>query len=241
MIDINVKYQVALFGSFQDITPTPDILKYLIDSFAEKQLIPTTFQEIGNTGVLNRLILKSSDDIWNIEIGSNKLDIFKNNRNIGVSDMNSLSIFIADAKHIAKIFDDKFHKKYNRLALVTRHLLKEMSPEEILESFKKNFNTIPLYKNNIPVDWKNRIVTRLPLKLKNKEISNVISEISRIRGTLLINSKIQTIDRIELKFDINTFQGNGDYRFENDDVCLFLDEALKLESTLESEYVKLIS
>lgn len=241
MIDIHLRYQASLFGAIEDISPKPEILKYFIDAFSDKQLIPTTFQEIGIAGVLTRLTLNSSDEVWRIEFATNRIDIIKTNKNVGITDMKGLADFAVDVKNIAKSINEKFQKKYNRLSIVTRYLLKEMSQEEMTIISRKVFNTIDLYRENVQVDWKNRVVARIPLKLKSDELTNVISEINRLKGNLIFNSKPQRIDRIELNFDINTFQGNNDFRFDLDDLGQFIDEALKMENTLVNGYLKLIS
>jgi hypothetical protein len=244
MIDINLKYQIAIFGVFEDITPNSDTLKYLIETFADKELIPTTFQELNPIipdQIINRLSLKSSDDVWTIEFSSNRIDIIKSNTNFGVTKMNSVSEFVNDVKDIIKKINDKFPKKYNRLALVTRHLLKEMSIEEMSSIYHKTVKTVETYQKSEPVEWNNRVVARIPVLIKNEETFNIISEINRIKGNLKINSKLQKIDRVELKFDINTFQAITEYRFDFEDLIIFLDNALKIEENLELEYLKLIS
>jgi hypothetical protein len=241
MIDINLKFQVVLFGSFEDISPKPETLKYLIDAFAEKELIPTTIQELGPNGIFNRISLKSSDNVWNLQFMSNRIDIEKTNKNIGETKMESIDDFITEANDIIKRLDEKFHKKYNRLSLVTRNLLKEMNPDEIFSIFSKISKTIEFYDLNKPVDWRNRIVSRIPLKISEEETINVISDINRLKGSLKINSKIQEIDRVELKFDINTFQGNTEYRFSLEDIGIFLEEVTKIEKQLILDYIKLFS
>lgn len=242
MIDTNLKYQVALFGSFEDISPKPDILKYFIDAFLDKQLIPSTFQEFGPTGLLNRLSLKSTDDVWNIEFTSNRIDIHKSNQDIGVTSMNSLDEFISDSNSMIEKIAAKFPKKFNRLALVTRHLFKEMKEAEMLSIFHNTVKTIDLYKKNEPVEWNNRVVTRIAEKINdNEETFNVISEVNRIKGNLKINSANTVIDRVELKFDINTYQINTDYRFDLKDVSAFLVRATEIEKQLEEEYIKLVT
>jgi hypothetical protein len=242
MIEANLKYQIALFGSFEDISPKPDVLKYFIDAFADKQLIPTTFQELAPTGLLNRMSLKSTDDVWNIEFSSNRIDIHKSNQDIGVTKMNSLDDFISDSNFIIEKIIAKFPKKFNRLALVTQHLFREMKEDEMQSIFHNTVKTIELYKKNIPAEWNNRVVTRIPEKVNDKtEIFNVISEINRIKGNIRINSSPTPIDRVELKFDINTYQINTEYRFEIDDIKAFLVRANEIEKQLETEYVKLVT
>ncbi len=242
MNEINLKYQVVLFGSYQDIGPKPDTLKYFIEAFADKELIPTTFQELTPEGAINRFSLTSSDEVWLIEFSTNRIDIQKTNKNVGVSEMGTLEQFIVDVKEIVQIIDKKFPKKHNRLSLVTRRLLEPMNAAQFSTIYHKLNNSIDIYKDNEIADWNNRTVSRIPFKVgENTETFNVISEIKRTKGTLSINSKVESIDRVELHLDLNTFQGNTDYRFDLGLFNSFLDTAFKLELELETKYLDFLN
>ncbi len=241
MKDIDLRYQTVLFGNFEDIGPKPDVLKYFIDKFSDKELIPTTFQELTPHGPINRFSLITSDEVWSIGFSINRLDIQKTNKNVGVTEMGNLERFILDIKGIVKVIHDKFPRKFNRLSLVTRYLLKQMDGKEFSAIYHKLNNSIDIYKKNEIANWKNRTVARIPFKIGEKEeLFNVISEINRIKGTLNINSKVENIDRVELHFDLNTFQGNTDYRFNYDLYNSFLDVACNLESELKTEYIEFL-
>lgn len=245
MIDINLNFQISLFGSYEDITPKPDTLKYFIDVFADKELIPTTVQELdlGNPlKPINILSLKSTDDVWSIEFGANRIDIQKINKDVNIVDMGSLKQFLDEVKHIVEVIDNKFPKKHNRLALVTRYLMKQMSQEEMSEILYKNVKTIDIFRNNDPIEWNNRVVTRIKQNIVElPETINIIAELNRIKGTLKINSQNEAVDRVELRFDINTYQGITDYRFEKNELFAFFDEAYTIENQLKSDYINLLS
>lgn len=245
MIDINLRFQLAVFGSYEDISPKPDTLKYLIDAFADKELIPTTVQELDLANPLNpinRLSLKSTDEVWSVDFGANRIDIQKNNKDVGIVNMGELKQFLEEAKHIVEVIEKKFPKKHNRLAIVTRYLMKAMTKEEISNIFHKNVNTIDIFKQSEPIEWNNRVVTRIQKKLSDKEeIINVIAELNRIKGNLKINSKNEEVDRVELRIDINTYQGITDYRFEFADIVSFVEEANKLENKIKTDYIDLLS
>ncbi|TVR82966.1 MAG: hypothetical protein EA412_01210 [Chitinophagaceae bacterium] len=241
MKDIDLRYQTVLFGNFEDIGPKPETLKYFIDKFSDKELIPTTFQELTPQGPINRFSLITSDEVWLLEFSSNRLDIQKTNKNVGLTKMGTLEQFIIDIKRMIKIIDEKFPRKFNRLSLVTRYLLKPMVDKEFSVIYNKLNNSIDIYKNNEIADWKNRTVSRIPYQVdKSEELFNVISEIKRTKGTLSINSKVEKIDRVELHFDINTYQGNTDFRFDCNLFDSFIDVAYKLESELKTKYLKFI-
>jgi hypothetical protein len=244
MIDINLSFQISMFGSYQDIAPSSNTIKYFIEKFSDQELIPTTFQEIDISNPLtpiNRLSLRSTNEVWSVMFSANRIDIIKNNNNVGVVNMGDVQDFIDEAQNIARIIDEKFSKKHHRMALITRYLLKQMNPTEISNTFRKNVNTFGFFKTHEPIEWNNRIVSRIELNIGEfSESINVIAELNRIKGQLKINSKNEEIDRVELKFDINTYQLQTDYRFGINELTAFAFAANKIETQLKNDYKTLI-
>lgn len=239
---LEIKYQVVLFGSYGEILPKPDNIKYFMESFGEKELIPTTFQEIGPQGAINRFSLTNSDESWLIEFGSNRIDIFHTNKDVGVTNFLSLPDFITEVNGIVKAIQEKFPKKHNRLSLVTRTLFDEMTPEEHDKVYRKLNNTISIYNDNSIVDWDSRTVSRINYEFDGfKETFNIISNVKRTKGNLIIKSQNKEVDRLELHFDINTFQGNTDFRFEANQIVSFLKQASNVEQDLKEKYITLIT
>lgn len=242
MIDFTLKYQAVIFGAFDEITPTPDTLSYFIDKFRDKELIPSTFQEITPSGVVkNRFIFKSPNDEWNIEFGSDRLDIKKVNRDINVSDFGDKMLFISDIKNILQIIFKKFPRKANRISFVSQYFCKQFEKKELNNILQKVSNLPETFKENPPVNWNHRYVTRIEKKVNGKnELTNFIGEMNRVQGNLKIDSKIEKFDRIELKFDINTFQENQEYRFSLDDLNIFYSEVSNWEEKLLNEFIILM-
>lgn len=240
MEKINLNYQAAIFVNATDIGPKPDTLSYFITEFADKELVPGTFQEIGPTGVMERFNLKDSKGMWNIEFSSSRIDIIKTNSNIGVTEMGSVEEFRDQVFKIVDIIFNKYPRKANRLAFVTTHITNELSQKQFSVIFNKLFNPIPTYKKNDRTEWGARMVSRISKGFNNiTELHNFISEINRIKGNLNIKSSIKNIERLQIKLDINTFQGNTDYRFEVNDIKAFYNEAISWERNLKEEYTTL--
>ncbi len=222
------KFQAVVFANAYDITPQPETLTYFIEAFKDKGLIPATFQEIGNKGIELRFSLKSADDIWNIEFGTKRIDITKTNVDVGVSDMKDLKSFIADVSHINKVIFDKFPNKANRISLVTTYFSEIMKSNEVDQVFPKLFKTIQFYQENQPAEWRQRYTAKINDKINEKEEEiNFISEIIRLRGNVVMESKDVDYDGIVLKFDINTSHDNHEFRFNYDDFDPFYNYALK--------------
>jgi hypothetical protein len=236
MEKINLKYQSAIFLNAVDISPKPDTLTYFISKFADKELIPGTFQELGPSGVMERFYLKDSEGKWSIEFSSNRIDIVKANANIGKTEMGSIAEFNSEVSKCIDIIFYKFPKKANRLAFVTTHIIHEISQKEISSIFNKLFNPIPTYRENELSEWKSRMVSRINKEFnKRTELHNFITEINRLKGKLNINSKTENVERLQIKLDINTFQGNTDYRFEIEDIKAYYNSVVHWERALRDE------
>ncbi len=236
MDKIDIKYQAALFVNATDIGPKPDTLSHFITEFADKELIPATFQEIGPTGVMERFNLKDSKGIWNVEFSSSRIDIMKVNSNIAVTEMGNIHDFKDEVFKMIDIIFKKFPRKANRLAFVTTHIIYNLNQQGFSEIFNKLFNPIPTYKDNDRSEWGARMASRIDKEFGGKnELHNFITEINRIKGNLNIESKIKNLDRLQVKLDINTFQDHSDYRFETEDMKAFYNGAINWEQNLRKE------
>ncbi len=236
MEKINLKYQAPIFVNAVDISPNPNNLTYFISEFAEKELIPGTFQEIGPTGIIERFNLKDSKGIWSVEFSSNRIDIIKVNANIGVTEMGSITEFKDEIEKSIDIIFSKFHKKANRLAFVTSHFIKEITQDDFSTIFNNLFNPIPTYRDNERSEWGARMVARINKEFNGKkELNNFITEINRIQGNLNIESELKNIERLQIKLDINTFQGNSEYRFDTVDMKSYFNKAINWEQDLREE------
>ncbi|CAD5246124.1 MULTISPECIES: hypothetical protein [unclassified Imperialibacter] len=232
----NLTYQASIFVNVSEITPKPDVLTYFIGAFADKELIPATFQEIGPAGILERFNLNDSKGIWSVGFSSNRIDIIKSNPNLGVTEIGSIEEFRDEVKKIAGIIFTKYPRNANRLAFVTTHIVNKLSQHEFTVIFNNLFKPMPTYKNNDRTEWGSRMVSRINREFNSRiEVHNVITEINRIKGSLNIESSIRNIERLQIKLDINTFQDNTDFRFEQPDIEAFYDEVVKWEQSLRDE------
>lgn len=243
------QFQVILFGNFEDIAPKPDTLKYFIEQFADKEVIPTTRQEIdfSKPGVItNRVGLVSNDGLWSIDFGKNRIEIQKNSPDVDTMLIGEIQEFIKEAKKIVKVINTRFPKKFNRFALISASLTPKLASSDITKLFNKINSPIKLFEDKEIVEWNNRAVARHITGIKVEEIFNLIADISRIKSDTMPNFKVDNskddkLDRIELKFDINTHQGTTDYRFDLSELKKFLDVACKLENQMKQEYSKILN
>jgi hypothetical protein len=216
MIDIKVRYQAVAF--MPSIEASQSNISQLMGLFADKGLIPTTFQEVTvktlPTQPQLRFALQSPNNEWNIRFGIDRIDISKNATDGKGNNIGTIEQFCTDVSDIFARISSKHPQKANRLALSGNVLLEEMTTEKLNTVYEKLFNSIKLYSDNKPVEWNLRINSRVQKQINSmNEHLNFISEINRVSGLLNIDQKLVPIDRIAVNLDINTIPNNIENRF----------------------------
>jgi len=235
MFDIIGKYQASVFGNLADISPSPELISKLLMLFKDKNLLPSTFQEISahTPRPQTRLRLSSQNNEWNLNFATRRLDIEKNatdpkGQNVGTGE--------EFAEQVHEFFNrilTEFRKKGNRISLITSGLLKEMPEEKLADIYGRLFNPIPFYGDNPPFEWNTRSVARKTLEINRiQESINVITDINRVRGQLMQPNNSLEFDRIAIGFDINTIQENQETRFSVDEIESFFSGANEIRNQI---------
>ena len=241
MIDVKLKYQASIFIDGSDIIPTSDKINEVLSLFRDKNLIPGTFSEISayNPKPQIRLRLSTTDNEWEINLASQRIDIIKSPTDAKGSNLGKLEQFCPEAYELGERIIKKYNKNANRISMVSNFLLEEMEDKELKGIYSKLFKTPAFYEKHAPVAWNWRTVTRKEIDLNGeKELFNVILSINRLQGDF--KGGIVPFDRIELVFDINTYQGNKNYRFDAKHLQIFYKKALGLYQNLFDEVGGLI-
>jgi hypothetical protein len=215
MIDIKVKYQaVALMPG---IEVNQSNISQMMEVFADKGLIPTTFPESSQL----RFMLQSTNNEWNIHFGIDRIEITKNATDTKGSNIGTIEQFCADVSGFFTKILNKYPQQASRLALLSSVILKEMSEDMLNGIYEKFFNPIPLYSENKPVEWNSMTVSHIQKEVNSvNEIINFISTINRLNGQLNINQEFIPIDRISVILDINTIP-NAKNRFGETEIVYF--------------------
>jgi len=244
MIDIILRYQGSIFVQASDITPNPDIVTTLIDTFRDKGFIPNTIHEISpfSPAPQARLRLSSPTNEWGITFASLRIDIEKNPIETKGTNMGEVSKFCFDVTDFFERISKRFKKRANRLSLVTVFLLTEMTEPNFSAIYSKLFKPPEFYAKQQPFEWNWRSVSKIPIDLEDiKDTLNVITNIDRTRGGLLTPTGTKEFDRIQISFDINTVQENTEYRFELTHIKAFYDRVVKLHDDLLKEIKEYIN
>jgi hypothetical protein len=250
--DIGTKYQAVIFGSFADISPTPDVISKFLNVFTDKGLIPGTFQEIAPlipTPQL-RLRMMSPNNEWGINIGSQRVDVSKNPTDIHGSNLGDIVHFCSTATDFFSRIMSEFSKTANRVSLITIGMLKEMTHQKLDRLYIKLFNPLPFYATHHTFEWDNRSTARVPIDLDGtREDVNAITMIKRLQGMftqgLFMDMQTQgtllEFDRIELHIDINSLPQNHAFRFNAQAVAHFYSAVTKVRTELLDQLEELIN
>jgi hypothetical protein len=245
MIDYRLKYQAVLFLNASDIQANSTNINVLMNEFADKGLIPNTFQELPNIlpiiphgGIIpqNRFQLMSPNNEWVIRFGSMRIDFEKNPTDLKGSNLGDLKEFCDEAKNAFERILKKYPKKGNRIALVSRFLLEEFPEDKMQNIYNKLFNAPNLYTDNKPVEWNWRTVSRLSKSIDGlNEEFNFITQINRTLAEYRDLNAVNTIDRIDLNIDINSSPLNVEYRYGIPEMSQFFDSAQNWHDDLVGE------
>jgi hypothetical protein len=241
MIDIKVRYQAVAF--MPSIEASQSNISQFMGLFADKGLIPTTFQEIAIMAPQPQLrfALQSTNNEWNISFGINRIDVVKNATDGKGNNIGTIEQFCTDVSDaFAKILS-KYPQKANRLGLSSNVLLEEMTEDKLNGVYEKLFNSTRLYSDNKPVEWNSRVNSRIQKQVNSiNELMNFISEINRASGLLNIDQKLVPIDRIALNLDLNTIPNNLENRFGEIEVADFYKNIPVWHNELLNEIVEKI-
>ena len=229
------------FGFFvpYSIKPEPSIIAKLLTHFKEWNLLPNTLQK---QGVFQESPLNS---IYQLQLFTENKELvidfepFRYHiQSFGIKEGAILSFdeFVKRSEKLVSFMYELNNMKAHRLSFATKALCKEMTKDKLVDVNKKLFNLPQIFNDNEPIEWSSRQITRIERNINDRaEIINLITDVNRIQGVLSSEGSDVNFDRIEIKFDINTFQGNTDQRFDYKDVSPFLNLANDLKNEIEKE------
>jgi hypothetical protein len=239
MQTINLRYQVSLFGNYAEIIPNSENMKFFIDNFSDKGMIPNQYQEVRvhinfkeatPTSKSNeRIQLTDPEKKWEIKFNTDRIDILFLNSNIGVTEIISKEKFLSEVVDFLNRINQKFQKQHKRVGFVTQYLFENVDVSKTSGIF---INAIDYFKEKPIIDWSNKIATRAKLLYgdNQEELVNINSEARWISSSMIINSNVSSVSGVFLSLDVNTVPENSDYRFQSDNLELLLGEILKIEN-----------
>jgi hypothetical protein len=244
MIDIRVKYQASIFTSSIEASPTN--ISSLMGLFADKELIPATYQELPATNQAPvsltpqlRFSLKTTTNEWVVSFKTGRIDVEKNMTDAKGKNLGEIDQFGVEAKDIFIRILSKYPQRANRIALASNLILNEM-PADVLDTvYLKLIHPTKTCIEHPPVEWNVRSVSHLNKMINsNVELFNFCSEIGRFSGQMSIAQSITPLDRIAITLDINSIISDTRERFDATDISEFCNEAPTWYNGLLNELIE---
>jgi hypothetical protein len=234
MIAIPTKYQIHFFANMAGLTPSADIITALLNAFRGEGLLPSTFQEfkLPLQEPELRLRFSSPSGEWVIDFDSGRITLDKNSGKPLGANLGEPEEFVRDAVNMLGRILQLFPRKATRLSLVTDGLMAEMPDHTLTDLYSQVVVPSAFYRENPPIAWNTRSLSRVSTVLAgNQEQVNVITQVNRVQGKLLKQGGLP-FDRIQILFDVNTYQANSEPRFGIPEVSEFYASALKTRDTI---------
>jgi len=237
MIDCVAYYQFGFYAPGTHVEPTPDLVGRLLESLKDKGFVPTTSPEIEigpSPNMRLQLQFITQDQQWNLAFEDSRVLLHK--KALPDSEVGRPEDFCSETQDVFGRLTGVTEFHGTRMSYVTKGLLPEMTNDELEQANSLLINLPPFYSEHPPCEWTTRHVARYDVSIgEETETLNVITDINRRQGQLAKESSLVPFDRLEISFDINTYQGNTDQRFGVDDVGPFLTQALTLSRKIQKE------
>ena len=243
LIDIKLELQSVIHLNGDDIKNTPDMIAKFVNMYKSFNLLPSTYYESKQNVMLPepRIMLMTSEGEWRIMFGFDRIVIIKSPTDLKGENIGGIESFAQQCIDYYSIFVKEFDKRSNRIAIVSKCLLEEMTKEENNKIFYAIFNTHKIHQEFPAYEWDWRMVSLLDKKVNDKdEKINFITELKRYSGKIQILNESTHFDRIQLKLDMNTNQKNQEFRFVDADVVSFFNNCVKWHEDLKDEVIQFV-
>lgn len=243
MNQINTKFQIVLFGSFEDIDPSIENMKFFFNTFSDKGFIPNVVNEVNlkvtnndfKSDNINRVSLVKNDGEFIVKINTGTIELIVNNKNVeGVENQPNIDDFVTESIEIIKTIVTQFPKKFKRIGLVTQYFIKNLSVPKTHNEFSSE---IEFMRNKRLVEFNQRILIREPKNISNSyEEFNISKDIKL--GKQVINRNNLSPSVVEgflITLDINTVPENLNFRFDTNSITEFTEIALEINNTIISQ------
>ncbi|MBD3267529.1 hypothetical protein GF373_12750 [bacterium] len=244
MIIETMHYQFGFFAPGSNVEPEPEIISELIDVFRERKFIPSTMQtvfwDVNGVKPKSELLLMTNNSEWNMAFEPHRVLLTK--KKIPGKDIENAKHFREETIDIYKNLFKVLPLVGTRLSFVSKGLLPEMPIDKLQQVHSKLFYPPKFFSDNPPHSWTTRNLTRYKIEiLDNTETINVITDINRIQGEFTDENVSKPFDRIEIGFDINTYQLNKKQRFNLKEIELFLDKVIPISQQISLEIGEMIN
>ncbi len=242
MIKVHQLLKVSVFMDAKGINASPNTVSRYLEVLKDKNFLPSIIYELGKDGpgLEPRLSFATTDNRWRIAFLAKRLDIEQHFvESVSGEEVNG---FVKEAKDIAGIIFNELNRKGTRLAFITNSLMKEFSPSELSGVCNKLLKPIKFYEDDDLFEWGYRTVLQKEMQIKTiKETVNVITNVKRLKAIFTKHETTEEFETLGFNFDFNTIAENKDTRFANEELCVFIDQAVDNYNEIYRQLEELIS
>lgn len=237
MNNIKLKYQISLFGAMNFDNNQENIIK-LMQLLIKYSLFPSYINEMDINTIsgqsLSRKILRLNNPNTNFTIifAMDRIDFVQEPLDLKSTNFTTLDEFITDVTDIVKILikNKLLPAIFNRVALVTDELSTDLS-DDTLANIYKDLHSSFFDSSRTAKDWSINIGE---IEAFNDESINVLKQLSKIEGTMVVSNQAHKLKGLKLLFDINTLFEKNEYRFTEEKLIEFFQKAKEIrENDLE--------
>ena len=230
----NVILRLSCFSDYSVLSYNKDDVISILSTINELNLAPSLIQEVLPNGqVSQRMQFVSQNGLLVITIGTGRIDIQRSsdekagfaseNLNSIGGDLNSLML------SILSIFSSRVSLP-NRLAWFSTKMYYDISEEEKKEFRDKFIKRLSFFDENRLDDMTVRYGAKRIITIGDRqEKTNVLTTINQFSS---VGNAID-IDGYQIDYDINTWQGNRINRFRDNDLFLFIENAIAIQQELD--------
>jgi len=241
---IKSRYLASVFVDADEIVPSGDLWKELIDLLEDEELQPNTLQEPTPVGKKPRISFKNSDGSIILVLTGQRFDFARRIVSEESMDLGDFAAFCAEASSKLSVLVRHFKKEGSRLAAAQEGFLREMTNEEMVEIASRLFKFPKFYEESSPFEWDWRLASLAQRAVAGSvEETNNITTLRRAASHLLVfpnGAEIKQINGIRLDLDINTTGLNDTARFLSQHIESFFSDVVQWHDELSKEIMSLI-
>ncbi|PIB31279.1 hypothetical protein BFP78_12305 [Gaetbulibacter sp. 5U11] len=229
------KFQVFLFGDFDEVEASPENISFFMSKFLPHNFIPKQVQEVSlnikgknpedfEKDFINRISLNSFDKKWEIAFSKDRLN-FNYSFDLFKKEEFDFEMFKNSILEYLSLIEEKFNKKFHRLGVVVDKLIPVKDDDRKKFFLKFNTKSDFIGEDLIPVEWTNKIVVRKKMEELDDEIINISNMNSFIKAQLNSKNKQMDFEGIHNVIDLNTLSILKEKRFSREHVGTFLTKS----------------
>ena len=236
MIIANIFCRLAIFGDFESLEYSKENLFKAMNSFIEP-VTPRIVQEQHSDGSISqRMQLVLKNGMFVVTIASGYIDVqYTTNKKTGFesSDLPTVRKEMNNAlKKVYTAFSNQVNKPC-RLAWNTTYMCFDMTDEE-RDSYRNQFLVEPtFFKENRMNDTLIRYGCQktVPINYREEKINAIVTVTD---SGVNLGSGV-TVNGYKIDYDINTWQGDQNCRFDTDDLNEFVKKSAEIQKEMDDE------